>query len=45
MGDYETKILRDGWTIVTNDGSRACHFEETVLITDDGQEVLTRSHV
>ena len=32
----------DGWTISTRDGSLAAHFEHTVLITDDGVEVLTK---
>ena len=30
-----------GWTAVTNDGSIACHVEHTVLVTEDGYEVLT----
>lgn len=33
--------LDDGWTIVTEDGSPAAHFEHTVAITDDGYEILT----
>lgn len=32
----------DGWTISTRDGSLAAHFEHTVLITDDGAEILTQ---
>ena len=32
----------DSWTILTRDGSLAAHFEHTVLITDDGAEILTR---
>jgi methionyl aminopeptidase len=32
----------DGWTISTRDGSLAAHFEHTVLITEDGAEILTR---
>jgi methionyl aminopeptidase len=32
----------DGWTYSTRDGSLAAHFEHTVLITEDGAEVLTR---
>lgn len=31
----------DGWTVVLNDGSIGCHFEHTVLVLDDGCEVLT----
>lgn len=34
-------IANDGWTILTADGSWAAHFEHTVLITDDGAEILT----
>jgi methionyl aminopeptidase len=32
----------DGWTAVTADGSRTAQFEHTVLVTDDGVDVLTR---
>ncbi len=32
----------DGWTLSTRDGSLAAHFEHTVLITEDGAEILTR---
>jgi methionyl aminopeptidase len=42
MGSYEVKILEDGWTAVTRDGSLAAHFEHTIAITDDAPEVLTR---
>lgn len=41
VGDYHIKIDKDGWTIRTVDGSLAAHFEHTVLITDDGCEILT----
>ncbi len=41
MGSWEVKVLDDGWTAVTRDGSLAAHFEHTVAITDDGPEVLT----
>ena len=41
LGGYATKILSDGWTVVTADGSRAAHFEHTVLTTDRGPEILT----
>ena len=36
------KVLDDGWTISTKDGSLAAHFEHTVLITEDGAEILTQ---
>jgi methionyl aminopeptidase len=42
MGTYEVRILDDGWTAVTRDGSLAAHFEHTVAITDQGPDVLTR---
>ena len=41
MGSWETKVLDDGWTVVTADGSLSAHFEHTVAITADGPEVLT----
>jgi methionyl aminopeptidase len=41
MGSYDVKILDDGWTAVTKDGSLAAHFEHTIAVTDDGPEVLT----
>jgi methionyl aminopeptidase len=41
MGDWPTRVLADGWTVVTDDGSLAAHFEHTVAVTDDGHEILT----
>lgn len=41
QGDYRVKTLSDGWTTVTQDGSAAAHYENTVLITEDGVEILT----
>ena len=41
MGDWPTRALADGWTVVTADGSRAAHWEHTVAITEDGPWVLT----
>src|SRR5690606_12871491 len=40
-GNWRTRTLRDGWTIVTTDGSPSAHFEHTVLTTEQGPEVLT----
>ncbi|HEX4351129.1 MAG TPA: type I methionyl aminopeptidase [Verrucomicrobiae bacterium] len=40
-GRPEVKQLKDGWTIVTQDGSLSAHFEHTVLITDGEPEILT----
>ncbi|MFH1175525.1 MAG: type I methionyl aminopeptidase [bacterium] len=41
-GRLETKILADGWTVVTKDGSYAAHFEHTIVITKNGGEILTK---
>jgi len=41
-GGPETRVLDDGWTVVTADGSLSAHFEHTVAVTDDEYEVLTR---
>jgi methionyl aminopeptidase len=41
LGDQETDVLDDGWTVVTADKSWAAHFEHTVAITADGPWVLT----
>jgi methionyl aminopeptidase len=40
-GGADTKMLPDGWTVVTSDGRRSCYFEHTVAITETGPEVLT----
>ncbi|MBI4627417.1 MAG: type I methionyl aminopeptidase [Candidatus Rokubacteria bacterium] len=42
MGSWEVKILDDGWTAVTRDGSLAAHFEHTIAVMEHGPEVLTR---
>ena len=41
MGSWEVRVLDDGWTAVTRDGSLAAHFEHTIAITDGEPEVLT----
>lgn len=41
MGGHEVMVGDDGWTVRTRDGSRAAHFEHTVLVTDAGAEILT----
>lgn len=43
MGHYAIEVLDDDWTVVTRDGSIACHYENTILITDDGYEILTEA--
>jgi methionyl aminopeptidase len=40
-GDYRVKVLPDGWTAVTADGSLSAHFEHTIAITENGPEILT----
>ena len=40
-GDWRVKVLKDGWTTVSLDGSLTAHYENTILITEDGPEVLT----
>lgn len=40
-GDWRVRVLKDGWTTVTEDGSLAAHYENSILITDDGPEILT----
>ncbi|MDD3643198.1 MAG: type I methionyl aminopeptidase, partial [Candidatus Krumholzibacteria bacterium] len=39
---WEVLTLEDAWTFVTVDGKLSCHFEDTVAVTDDGPEILTR---
>ena len=41
MGSWEVRVLDDGWTAVTKDGSLAAHFEHTIAVTESGPDVLT----
>lgn len=41
MGRFEIEDLDDGWTIVTKDGSKSAQWEHTVLVTENGSEILT----
>jgi methionyl aminopeptidase len=41
VGTYETYMLEDGWSIMTQDGQLSAHFEHTIAVTDDGPEVFT----
>ncbi len=41
LGDWQVKTSKDGWTIASRDGSLTAHFEHTVLVTDNGVEILT----
>jgi len=40
-GKPEVRVLKDGWTAVTDDGSMSAHFEHTVAVTDTGATILT----
>ena len=40
-GSYEVDTLLDDWTVVTQDGGWAAHYENTVLITDGEPDILT----
>jgi methionyl aminopeptidase len=42
VGDYQAVMWDDGWTAVTRDRKRTAQFEHTLLVTEDGVEVLTR---
>ena len=41
-GEYKVRILSDGWTVVTKDGSLSAHFEHSVAITDNGPDILSK---
>ena len=41
MGTYECSVLENGWTVVTDDGLPAAHYENTIAITADGPVILT----
>lgn len=41
VGDWHVKTDADGWTVRTQDGSLSAHFEHTILITDNGYEIIT----
>jgi len=42
VGTADVKMLDDEWTAVTADGSLSAHFEHSILITENGPEILTR---
>lgn len=41
-GGEDVKTLRNGWTVITKDGSMSAHFEHTIAITPDGAVILTQ---
>ena len=43
IGSHKVKLLSDGWTWATKDGSVAAHFEHTIVVTKDGAEVITKT--
>jgi methionyl aminopeptidase len=42
VGHADIRLAKDGWTYATKDGSLSAHFEDTVIVTDRGTEVVTR---
>lgn len=42
VGDWHVKVLDDGWTAVTADGSLSAHYEHSIAITNEGPEILTK---
>jgi methionyl aminopeptidase len=43
VGTYLTRVLDDGWTVVTADGELSAHWEHTIAITEGEPEILTRA--
>lgn len=41
LGKHHTRLLRDGWTVITRDHSLSAQWEHTLLVTDDGVDILT----
>ena len=42
IGAYDVKVLENGWTVITTDGSLSAHYENTVAITENGPQILTK---
>lgn len=42
MGSEDIDVLPDDWTIITADGSLSAHFEHTIVVTEDGPEIITK---
>jgi len=40
-GRKDTRVLGDGWTVKSKDGKLTCHYENTIVITEDGNEIIT----
>ena len=45
VGTDQTVVAADGWTYETADGSLSAHYENTVLVTERGAEILTVYHI
>ena len=41
LGSYHTRLLDDGWTVVTKDGKLSAQWEHTIAVTSEGFEILT----
>ncbi len=41
IGKPDVKVLPDGWTVITKDGSLSAHFEHTIAVTSDGPQIMT----
>ncbi len=41
VGEYDTEVLKNKWTVVTKDRKLSAHFEHTVVVTENGAEILT----
>jgi len=41
VGTYDTYVLEDGWSVMTQDGKLSAHFEHTIAVTDNGPEIFT----
>ncbi|MEM7681160.1 MAG: type I methionyl aminopeptidase [Planctomycetota bacterium] len=44
LGTGSVRTLKDGWTVVTNDGKPSAHYEHTLAVTENGADVLTDGH-
>ena len=42
MGTHRIRVLKDNWTVVTQDKKPSAHYEHSIVITDDGYEILTK---
>lgn len=44
LGNWQTEVRQDGWTVVTKDGKPSAHFEHTVVVQKSGPEILTEDY-